>query len=166
MIPYATGLIPIAPSSLLTGAVNLPAFVGFGNSTTSATALGGTIDVTGLTDFAFVAPADATITDISGVFRTTVAVTLTEGQSVTLQTQLYQNLPTATTNVFTPVTGTLMPLTTFSSTVAIGGLARGALSGLSVPVVAGTRLLMVVSVTNSGFAQVVTGHFSGGVRLA
>lgn len=166
VIPYATGLAAVAPSSLISGAVNLPAFVGFGNSTTSATALGGSIDLTGLTDFAFVTPVAGTITDMSGVFVTTVGLNLTGSQTATLQAQLYQNLATVTDNIFTPITGTLMPFTAFSGTVASGGLTRGSLSDLNVSVAAGTRLLMVLSTTNSGFVQAVTGHFSGGVRMA
>ncbi len=128
--------------------------------------LGGTIDTTALTNFAFSMPRDGTITSIAAFFSTTVALALV-GTTITLNAQLY--ISTTPDNTFTPVAGTLVTLApALTGVLAIGTVSNGILTGLSIPVAAEDRLLMVFSATADGITLIntVTGYASAGVDIA
>ncbi len=128
--------------------------------------MGGTIDTTALTNFAFSMPRDGTITSIAAFFSTTVALTLV-ATTVTLNAQLY--ISTTPDNTFTPVAGTLVTLApALTGVLAIGTVSNGILTGLSIPVAAEDRLLMVFSATADGITLIntVTGYASAGVDIA
>ncbi len=165
IIPFASGE-PVALTTIAGGLAGLPGLVGFGNSITAVTALGATIDTTTLTNFAFSMPRDGTITSIAAFFSTTVALTLV-GTTVTLTAQLYSSA--TPDNTFTPIPGTLVTLApALTGVLAIGTVSSGILTGLSIPVTAETRLLMVFSATAEGVALIntATGYASAGVGIA
>jgi BclB C-terminal domain-containing protein len=152
------------------GLVGIPNFLGFGSSAPSPTVLGATIDLTGsagqLLNFAFSVPRNGTIVSIDAYFSTVAALTLV-GSTVTITAQLYSS--TTPNNTFSPIAGTTITLAPpLTGVLAIGTISTGILSGLSIPVTAQTRLLMVFSATATGLSLVntVLGYGSAGIELA
>lgn len=150
--------------------MGLPAVVGFGFGAVLPNVLGTTTDLTGagglLANMAFSMPRDSVITDIAAYFSTVLALSLF-GSNVTMTAQLYRS--TAPNNAFSPIAGTEVTLSpAFTGIVGVGTIASAALSGLSIPVTAETRLLMVFSATATGHSlvNVVTGYASAGVNIS
>ncbi|MDE7028352.1 MAG: hypothetical protein K2P63_00035 [Lachnospiraceae bacterium] len=168
MIPFASGT-PITVTTVAGGLAGLPAFVGFGSSAQGLTLLGASIDITNasgtLSNFAFQVPRAGIITSFSAFFSTTAALSLV-GSTVTVNAQIYQSA--TPNNVFTPIAGTLISLTpSLTGVLAIGTLLNGALTGLSIPVTAQTRLMLVFSATASGLTLIntVAGYASAGLGI-
>jgi len=162
--------LPVALTTIAGGLAGTGALVGFGASGATLSVLGATIDLTGgpglATDFAFSVSRDRTITSIAAYFSTTVALTLV-GSTVTLTAQLYSS-PTPD-NTFTPIPGTLITLApSLTGVVALGTISNALLTGLSIPVTAQTRLLMVFSATAAGLSLIntVDGYASGGLAIS
>jgi len=168
MIPFASGNT-VALTTIAGGLAGIPGFIGFGNSALGITTLGSTIDLTGSTgtslDFAFSVPRSGTITSIAAYFSTTVALALV-GSTITITAQLYSS--TTPDNTFTPVAGTAVTLSpALTAIIAAGTVSNAILTGLSIPVTAQTRLLMVFSATAAGLSllNTVDGYASAGVNL-
>ena len=169
IIPLASGL-PISLTTIATGLAGIPAFIGFGSSAPGLTILGSNIDLTNpsgtLSNFAFSMPRAGTITSLSAYFSTTAALSLL-GSSITIRAQLYvSNTPN---NVFTPIPGAIVNLApALSGTISIGTISSGITTGLSIPVTAQSRLLMVYSAQASGLSLVntVVGYASAGIEIA
>ncbi len=149
--------------------MGLPAFVGFGSSAQGLTALGATIDITNasgtLSNFAFQVPRAGTITSFSAFFSTTAALSLI-GSTVVVTAQIYQS--TTPNNVFSPIAGTLINLTpSLTGDISIGTLLNGSLTGLSIPVTARTRLMLVLSASASGLTllNTIVGYASAGLGI-
>lgn len=164
IIPYASGT-PVVMTTILGGLVGTSSVVGFGINAPGISLLGGIIDATTLTNMAFSVPRDGTITSISGFFSNTVALALI-GTTITVQAQLF-SAPEGS-NTFSPVPGAVVTLSpSISGIAAIGTTASGQANGLSIPVTAGTRLLLVYSATAAGITLIntVTGYASAGVAI-
>jgi BclB C-terminal domain-containing protein len=168
VIPFASGL-PVSLTTIVGGLAGIPAFIGFGNSAVGLTVLGSVIDLTGaastLLNFAFSVPFSGTITSIAAYFSTTAALSLS-GSTVIITAQLYRSA--APNNSFSAIPGTLVTLTpSLSGILSIGAVTSGLLSGLSIQVTAGTRLLLVFSATASGLTLIntVAGYASGGIGI-
>lgn len=144
IIPFASGN-PIVMTTILGGLVGTGGVVGFGSSALGVSLSGGTIDLTGgagiLLNLAFSAPRDGTITSIAGYFSNVLGLALV-GSTVTITAQLYSS--TTPNNLFTPIPGAVATLApALTGIVALGGTSNGITTGLSIPVTAQTRLLMV-----------------------
>ncbi|WP_353128057.1 exosporium glycoprotein BclB-related protein, partial [Parapedobacter pyrenivorans] len=168
IIPFASG-VPVTMTTILGGLSGTSAALGFGNSASGIPNIGVTIDLTGASgtnlNMAFSVPRDGTITSLSGFFSTTLAQSLV-GSTVTVTAQLYQ--ASENSNTFTLVPGAMVILTpTFTGIVAIGSTTSGITTGLSIPVTAGSRLLLVYSATATGLSLVNTlqGYASAGVAI-
>lgn len=164
IIPYASGT-PAVMTTILGGLVGTTSVVGFGINTPGVSLVGGLIDATSLTNMAFSVPRDGTITSIAGFFSNTVALALV-GTTVTVQAQLYS--APAGSNSFAPVPGASVTLApSLTAIVSIGSTSSGQTTGLSIPVTAGTRLLLVYSATATGLSLIntVTGYVSAGVGI-
>jgi len=164
IIPYASGT-PAVMTTILGGLVGTTSVVGFGINTPGVSLVGGLIDATSLTNMAFSVPRDGTITSIAGFFSNTVALALV-GSTVTVQAQLYS--APAGSNSFAPVPGASVTLApSLTAIVSIGSTSSGQTTGLSIPVTAGTRLLLVYSATATGLSLIntVTGYVSAGVGI-
>lgn len=169
IIPLASGL-PISLTTIVGGLAGIPAFIGFGSSAPGLTILGSSIDLTNpsgtLSNFAFSMPRAGTITSLSAYFSTTAALSLL-GSSITIRAQLYvSNTPN---NVFTPIPGAVVNLSpALSGTISIGTISSGITTGLSIPVTAQSRLLMVYSAQASGLSLVntVVGYASAGIEIS
>jgi BclB C-terminal domain-containing protein len=157
-------------TSTALGAVDTAGLVGFGNSASSISALGGTIDITGtilgpLINFAFSVPRDGTITSISAFFSTTVALALV-ATTVTITAQLYTS--STPDNTFVPVPGALVTLAPpLTGVVGLGTISNGITTGLAIPVTEEDRLLLVFTITSAGVTllNTVVGYASAGVTI-
>ena len=169
IIPFSSGL-PVSLTTIVGGLVGIPSLIGFGSSGVSLSVLGATIDLTGaagtLLNFAFSVPRDGTITSVATYFSNVVALALVES-TVTITAQLYSS--TTPDNIFSPIAGTAVVLApALTGIVAIGTTSNALLTGLSIPVTAQTRLLMVFSATAAGVTLIntVAGYASAGVGIA
>jgi BclB C-terminal domain-containing protein len=149
----------------LGGLAGTQGLIGFGANET-AVIVGGLIDTTGLVNVAFSMPRDGTITSIAAFFSVGASVALV-GSSVTIRATLYQS--TTPDNIFAPIPGAVVDLTPpLTGLVNVGEVASGELSGLSINVTEGTRLLMVFSAFVSAgldIATIITGFASAGVNI-
>ncbi|WP_145046645.1 exosporium glycoprotein BclB-related protein [Paenibacillus xylanexedens] len=169
IIPYASGL-PVALTTVLGGLLNTSSLVGFGNSATGISINGGIIDLTGaagtLLNFAFSASRAGTITSLAAYFSTTAGLSLV-GSTVTITAQLFRS--TTPNNTFTAVPGALVTLAPpLTGVLALGTISSGLTTGLSVPVAAGDRLLMVFSASVTAGIDVATtlaGYVSGSLNI-
>jgi BclB C-terminal domain-containing protein len=97
-------------------------------------------------------PQDGTITSVSFYADTATALSLI-GTTITIQAQLYES--TVPDGTFTPVPGTLVTAApSMTGLVPAGSVTSGLITGLSIPVAAQTRLMLVVSATASGLSLV------------
>lgn len=168
IIPFASGT-PVTVTTVAGGLVGTTALLGFGNANSGVSLAGGNIDLTGaggtLLNFSFVAPRAGTITSIAAHFSNTAALSLI-GTNITLTAQLYA--APAGSNTFSPVPGASVTLSpSLTALVTIGTTSTGVTSGLSIPVTAGTRYLLVYSATATGITLVnsVTGYASAGINI-
>jgi BclB C-terminal domain-containing protein len=164
IIPVSSGANPINLTTIAGGLSGDVGLIAFGGST-STTLTGGTIDETNIGSYSFTMPRAGTITDISAFFRTTTALSLV-GSTVTITAQLYQ--ATSGSNVFVPVPGAVVTLApSLTGLNSIGTTASGTVTGLSIPVSPGGRLMFVYGATASGVSLInsVPGHASGGITI-
>lgn len=106
-------------------------------------------------------PADGVITGLSAQIQNTNASSLI-GSTISVQAQLY----TSVDNVFRPVPGavcTMAPV--YAALVAIGTISNCIVTGLSIPVTAGTRGVFVISANAAGLTLVNTLNVVGGASL-
>ncbi|WP_353721018.1 exosporium glycoprotein BclB-related protein [Dyadobacter sp. 676] len=163
IIPYASGT-PAIMTTLAGGLAGTGSVVGFGINTPGVSLLGGLVDATNLTNMAFSMPRDGVITSISGFFSNTAALALLG--TLNIQAQLFR-APEGS-NLFSPIPGALVTLSPgLTGVLTIGTTASGLTNGLNIPVTAGTRLLLVYSVSDTGFGLVntVNGYVSAGVAI-
>ena len=169
IIPYASGL-PVSLTTVLGGLLNTSSLVGFGNSASGVSVNGGIIDLTGaagtLLNFAFSASRAGTITSLAAYFSTTAGLSLV-GSTITITAQLFRS--TTPNNSFTAVPGAVVTLTpSLTGVLALGTISSGLTTGLSIPVTAGDRLLMVFSASVTAGIDVATtlaGYASGGLSI-
>jgi BclB C-terminal domain-containing protein len=154
-------------TTVLGGLLNTSSAVGFGVNLPGISAVGGTIDLQGLTNLAFSMPRDGIITSLAAYLSVSAAVALV-GSTVTITAQLYQS-PTPN-DIFTAVPGAVVTLTpALTGMISIGVITSGVTSGLNIPVTDGTRLLLVFSSTVTAgldLATVVLGYASAGLGIS
>lgn len=168
IIPYSSGL-PSTMTTIAGGLSGTASILGFGNNASGVNIVGGTIDLTGAAgtnlNYAFSVPRAGTITSLSAYFSSTTALALI-GSTVTLTAQLYQS--SSFNNVFTPVPGATVTLApSLTGVIALGSVSNGITTGLSIPVTAQTRLLMVITATATGLTLIntVNGYTSAGLTI-
>lgn len=152
---------------MLGGLLNTSSVLGFGNNLPGVSAVGGSISLAGLTNFAFSMPRDGTITSLAAYFSVTAALSLI-GSTVTITAQLFQS---ATPNdAFLAVPGAVVTLAPpLTGLISIGDISSGITTGLNIPVTAGTRLLLVFSADVTAgldLAATVAGYASAGLGIA
>ncbi len=152
-------------TTILGGLAGTRALVGFGGNDIGLV-VAGILDTTGSSSLAFSMPRDGIITSIAAYYSIAVGVSLV-GSVVEISAQLFSS--PAPDEEFAPIAGTEVILApTFTGLVNIGDNANGLLTGLSIPVTAGTRLLFVVSArvaSGIDIATILTGFVSGGVGI-
>ncbi|PNK36276.1 exosporium glycoprotein BclB-related protein [Bacillus thuringiensis] len=160
IIPFASGTTP----ALLVNAAlaNTGTLLGFGFSQPGiAPGVGGTLTILPgvVGDYAFVAPRDGIITSLAGFFSATAA--LAPLAPVQIQMQIF--IAPAASNTFTPVAPPLL-LTPALPAIAIGTTATG-IQAYNVPVVAGDKILVYVSLTGASPIAAVAGFVSAGLNI-
>ncbi len=119
-----------------------------------------------LANLAFSVPRDGTITDMAAYFSVVLGLTLI-GTDITVTAQLYRS--TTPDNIFTPIPTAVVTLApSFGGIINIGDIASGITTGLNISVTAGTRLLLVFTITSDGVSllNTLTGYASAGVNIA
>jgi BclB C-terminal domain-containing protein len=152
--------------------VGLPAFIGFGSNVQGVDVLSTTINLTGAPlldlNYAFTMPRDGVITSIRAFFSVTAAAGVGVG-NYTIHAQLYVS-QSPDSNIFDAIPGTDVTLSPAfpGPIIALGDTASGALDGLSIPVAAGNRLLLVFYVEPPALSAAATfaGYASAGVAIS
>lgn len=162
IIPFSSGVTPVALVTAGSGLIASVSLVGFGTSVPGILLAGINIDLTStaVTE-AFTVPRPGTITSISATISATAALTLTG--TATVRAQIYRAVPGS--NVFSPTAAFVdlvpnLPL----ATLLVGAIASGN-ANVSVPVNTGDRLLMVFSMTTTGVAATLAGNASAGINI-
>ena len=169
MIPFASGG-SVNLTTQANGTSGNVGIVGFGNNGTTTIGSHGEIDLFTGPNYSFMVPTSGTITDISGLFSTGYQPqTFPPGTMITITCQLYQS-STYYMNLFSPIAPLPVLISPgLSGFVQVGTTGIGSASGMSIPVVAGSRLMMVVSATVSsgsgGAGYSIPLYFSGGVNM-
>ncbi len=111
-------------------------------------------------------PQNETITSMTAYFSTTTPLALV-GTTVTLTAQLYES--PAFSNTFDPVPGAVVVLVPpLTGIVSPGTVSNGIVTGLSIPVPAGTKLMTVITASASGTAliDIINGFGSVGISAS
>lgn len=165
IIPFASGT-SITVTTVLGGSLNTSSAVAFGSGVGNITISAGTISIDTLSNVAFSASRDGTITSLTAFFSTTAALVLV-GSTVTITAQLYESA--TPDNSFVAVPGAVVTLApALTGILAIGRISSGTTTGLSIPVTAGTRLLMVFSANVSAGLDIdatIAGYASAGLSI-
>jgi BclB C-terminal domain-containing protein len=169
IIPYASSL-PITLTTIAGGLSGTGAMIGFGNSISGIVVSAANIDLTGGSglnvNFGFTLPRSGTIKSLSAFFSTAAGLTLT-ATNVAIKAQLYKSNST-TSNLFSPVSGAVVTLTpALTGSLTVGTTCTGMVSGLSIPVTAQSRFILVFSTTATGLSLItsVSGYASAGVSF-
>ena len=169
IIPYASSL-PVTLTTIAGGLAGTGALVGFGNSLSGIVLSAGNIDITGGAglniNFGFTVPRNGTIKSITAFFSSTVALALL-GTSLSVKAELYQST-SINSNIFSPVPGAEVTLSpSLTGVISIGNTCSGVINGLSIPVTAQSRYLLVFSSTATGLSllNVISGYASAGVSI-
>lgn len=164
VVPFASGQA-VSLTSGPTGAAGLPAFLGFGSWAQGGSVLGPVINLEGgQAGFAFPLPRAATLTDFSASFQNLFPLNYPD-TSVSVSAQVYAAQPGST--AFSPVAAvTLAPALT--GTVPAGQVSNAQANGLSIPLAAGTQLLMVFSISATGgdLVKNISGLAGASIALA
>ncbi|MES2650034.1 MAG: exosporium glycoprotein BclB-related protein [Bacteroidota bacterium] len=161
IIPYASGT-PIQISTNANGTPDDMALIGFGNNSFIKNN-SGNIELTGSNrNYAFVMPRDGTITALSAHF--TLTTPFTSFATMLISAQLY--ISPADSDVFTPVPLQLTTIPSLSFALP-GTTTRGITTGLSIPVTAQSRILLVFYAFSFGdlAANTVVGFASAGLNI-
>ncbi|MDX5830740.1 exosporium glycoprotein BclB-related protein [Bacillus cereus group sp. BfR-BA-01748] len=159
IIPFASGTTPAALVNALIA--NTGTLLGFGFSQPGVGLAGGT-SITlalGVGDYAFVAPRAGVITSLAGFFSATAA--LSPLSPVQVQIQILT--APAASNTFT-VQGAPLLLTPAFAAIAIGSTASGIIPE-AIPVAAGDKILLYVSLTAASPIAAVAGFVSAGINI-
>lgn len=163
IIPFASGET-ITVTTILGGLAGTSAALGFGTSVSGLNEVGGTINTA--RNMAFVMPRDGVITSLSAFFSNSNAVSLI-GSTVNISAQLY--LANDDSNNFTRIPGASVTMEpTLTGIIATGNTTNGQTTGLSIPVTAGTRLMLVFSANvTSGIDMAISlsGYASAGLAI-
>lgn len=137
----------------LAGTVAVLPLNGAVSTAESGSVFGGTVDTTA-SPYPQTFPADFTLTDFAMSSSLTQALNLL-GTTVTMSAQLYTS--TLGDNVMSPVPGaSCVASPALTGSVTIGTIVSCRTSGLAIPITAGTRAVMVVSITAAGLSLLNT----------
>lgn len=136
------------------------------NTVNGVTASGGVIDLTSTGTTGQPILSDATITGIRAFASTTTALSLV-GTTVTQTVELWQS--ETGSNTYTAIPGASVTLAPGLTGInAIGTTSKGAATGLSIPVTAGTNIIVVVRATAAGITlnNTIRANVSAAVSLS
>lgn len=164
IVPFSSGG-PITLTTNDVGVNGVPSFIGFGAAAAGNVSLEPTIDMSTIDMFSFIMPRDGVIKSIAAYFTTTIPNDLTN-TTVTISARLYK---AESDNTFSEIPGTTVTLSpALTGDVEIGNISKGLIDNLSIPVSAGTRLLLVFSASAVGerYQNSLIGLASGGIGIS
>ncbi|WP_233505438.1 exosporium glycoprotein BclB-related protein [Sporosarcina sp. BI001-red] len=163
IIGYASGIVPVALTSLAGGLVGVPFYIGMGTAVPGVMLANNTINLTGLVNEAITVPRNGSMTAISASFEVTVALAVV-GETAVVNAQVYR--APAGSNMFSP-TGVSVNLSPpLTSLITVGTTLTGSASfATPVSVAQGDRLLMVYTLSGTTLASAVTGTASAGISI-
>ena len=166
ILPFASGT-PVALTTVLGGLLNTSSIVGFGQNLSGVSAAGCSLNLSGLTNHAFLVPRDGTITSLAAYMSITARLILI-GSEVTVTARLFRSA--TADDCFELVPGAEIALASpLTGLVNIGSTSSGLVSDLKIPVTAGTRLLLVFSAEvteGQDLAATVAGYTSAGLGIS
>jgi BclB C-terminal domain-containing protein len=166
IIPFASGT-PVTLTTVLGGMFNASSGIGFGNSFGGIIIIAGSFPAINLANMAFSMPRNGTITSMAAFFSTTAALELADS-TITLTARLFQS--TAPDNTFTGVPGAVATLSPpLNGSISVGTVSSGITTDMSIPVTAGTRLLMLFSANvtaGTDTAGIIAGYASAGLTIS
>ncbi|ADB50882.1 hypothetical protein [Conexibacter woesei] len=158
---------PTSPTTIaggVSGDVGLLPLSGQLTASNTSILMGGTLDgdTPEVRAAAQVFPRDGTLTAIGGTFVVTQAMSLIS-TTITVEAQLF----TGSGTTLTPVPGAqCIAVPALTGIVSIGVLSRCITTGLSIPVTAGTRGVVVVTITAAGIQLTQSAQLQSAVSLA
>ncbi|MCE5234429.1 MAG: hypothetical protein LLF87_00055 [Eubacteriales bacterium] len=165
IIPFASGT-PVALVTVPGGLLNTSSAVGLGLNLPGISAVGGTIGLLGLTNYAFSVPRDGIISSMAAYLSVTAAPELS-GTTMTVTAQLFAS--DAPDDNFVAVPGAAVTLApALTGTISVGDVLSGVTPGINISVTAGTRLLLVFSADATDgldVAATVAGYASAGLGI-
>jgi len=167
IIPYSNGDTPVTLSTL-SGDPVMGAVLGFGSQSLSpAVVFLPELSLGTLPYIAFPLPVDALLTGISGFFAPTIAFAVPIG-IVSITFQLYVSTAiTGPSDSFVPIPGALLTLPALLSFQPATYIVTATSPALSIPLTAGTRVLMFIYATsNIGAITEVTGTAGASIVLS
>ena len=167
IIPFASAFGRVT-STTISGTPKTGIPIGFGSSYPSIL-LGneGNINI-GLdgANMGFILPREGIITGISGFYSLVNDVTIPSCNIVIVSVEIYKSIPGS--NNFTPIVGTLLDLSPALTDISKCGVVGSSTKELSVPVLAGERILLVGKIRMIGASATeisVNLSFSGGIAI-
>lgn len=164
IIPFSSGLTPVALATVALGLVGVPSLIGFGTATPGVTIVGNTIDLSAVVTEAFAVPRAGNITAISASFKELLGVTLLG--TTTINARIYK--ATGNSAVYTATDASVNLTPSITGPVSVGQIFSASANLTPIPVAMGDRLVMVYSITVSGVTvvQVLTGTASAGITIS
>ena len=179
MIPFASGTpVSMTFSSLAGGVVTLETagLIAFGGSADGFALAQPSeqVDIEGgagiTANMAYQASRDGTITSFSAFYSNVAFLNLGQTDTASIIVRLYESDDDTglTANIFNPLPTVEVTLGPFSVASGLGANASAVISGLSVPVTAGLRYMLVSTLETDNILNVLstaTGYVSGGVNI-
>ena len=164
IIPFSSGVTPVALATVAGGLVGLPWLIGFGTATPGVAIVGNTIDLSPVVTEAFAVPRAGNITAISASFKELLGVNLVG--TTTINARIYK--ATGNSAIFTATDASVNLAPSVTGAISIGQIFAASANIAPVPVAMGDRLVMVYSLTVSGVTvvQVLTGTASAGITIS
>lgn len=165
IIPFSSGITPVALATTILGVASTGSLVGFGTAIPSVSVLGNTIDLTGILNEAFVVPRAGNITAISASFTATVGLNLLLA-SANVTAQIYK--APASSSIFTATNAVVQLAPALTGVVTVGQIVNGSANLAPIPVAQGDRLVMLYTVAGTGVtvAVALTGTASAGITIS
>ncbi len=169
IIPFSSGL-PVELASVSFGADALGVFLGQGQSALALTLFGSDVNLTGpsglMLNLAFSIPRNGYVESIALYFSNVVAQVLTDA-SLTVRAHIF--ISHAPSTLFVPLIGGVVELPPITGNVDIGSSYSAIADNLHLPVLAGSRMLVVLTLHGEGtgmsFINTLIGYVSGGIEI-
>lgn len=161
VIPYASGT-PTTINMVVDGVIGIPEFLGLGSSAPGASVLDTAITLLGggtVTNYAFVAPRQGYLLDVSASFQLDVAASIGP-----MYPTIWVYRAPAGSNVFTRIDAATLQLPDISLLV-VGDIEGGSLNNLDILINQGDQILVVAAATGSAVAGSAEGYISAGLAL-
>ncbi len=169
IIPFSSGL-PVELATVDFGVNALGVFLGHGQSALALTNFGDEVNLIGpsglMLNLAFSIPRDGILESFALYFSNVVAQTLTNAE-LTIAGHIFVSPAPGT--LFLTIPSARLELPAITGNVDLGKSFSAIRSNIHVPLIAGTRILVVLTMFGKGeglsFINTLTGYVSGGLEI-